>query len=475
MKSTVTTQAIAFVAAFVVGCACTLAACATSNGDASSSSSAGGATTDAADGACVLCVTDGDCGGGLCVQLGGDSYCAPACPSGNECSTDRSCMPASTVEGVQASACIPRTARCGDGAGTGSSPAPAPAPNGRCGTLSGPDVTAACNSCGTHPCQANGCYGGWWCNTASSRCQAPPTTCPGAGDGGAVHIDAGGPVNGAVGPNGGTVSRLFFAVVGDTRPPVINDTKAYPTQVVTQIYADLEGSSPRPSFAVSTGDYLFSTANGTQAAPQLDIYEKARAGYSGVVFPAMGNHECTGAVDSNCGAGNKDGVTANYSAFLAKVLAPVGKTSPNYVVDVNATDGSWTSKLVFVAGNAWATTDTAWLDGVLARPTTYTFIVRHEPKAASQAPGAHDSEIVMAQHPYTLAIVGHTHTYGRTGQRQVTIGNGGAPLTGGVNYGYGLIQQRADGAIQVDMVDYATGQLDTAFRFAVHADGSSAP
>ena len=144
-------------------------------------------------------------------------------------------------------------------------------------------------------------------------------------------------------------------------------------------------------------------------------------------------------------------------------------------MDVNASDASWTCKLVFVAGNAWGPGDNAWLDGVLARPTTYTIIVRHEPKAADQAPGAHDSEILMANHPYTLAIVGHTHTYGRTGQRQVTIGNGGAPLTGGVNYGWGLIQQRSDGALQVDMVDYATGQLDLGFRFAVHPDGSSAP
>ena len=81
----------------------------------------------------------------------------------------------------------------------------------------------------------------------------------------------------------------------------------------------------------------------------------------------------------------------------------------------------------------------------------------------------------MANHPYTLAIVGHTHTYGRTGPRQVTIGNGGAPLTGGATFGFGLIQQRADGAIQVDVIDSATGHADTAFRFALHADGSPAP
>ncbi len=472
MKSSLRTHALAFGLSFAIGCGSVLAACATSAGDTAAPAASDEAGANAG---CALCVTDNDCAGGLCVQLAGDSYCAATCPNGTECASDHACTPASTIEGVQANVCVPRTAICGDGAGTGTAPAAPPPPTGMCGTLAGPDLAAACKSCGSRPCQANGCYGGWWCNTATSRCQPAPSECSPAGDGGAVHIDAGGPLTGAVGPNGGTVSRLFFAVIGDTRPPVINDTKAYPTQVIRQIYGDLEGSTPRPSFAVSTGDYLFSTANGTAAAPQLDLYASARALYSNVVFPAVGNHECTGAVTSNCGAGNADGVTANYSAFLAQVLAPIGKTNPNYVVDVNASDGSWTSKLVFVAGNAWSPGDYAWLEGVLARPTTYTIIVRHEPKAASQAPGARDSEIIMAGHPYTLAIVGHTHTYGRTGQRQVTIGNGGAPLTGGVNYGYGLIQQRSDGALQVDMVDYSTGQLDLGFRFAVHPDGSSAP
>jgi hypothetical protein len=39
---------------------------------------------------------------------------------------------------------------------------------------------AGCTSCKTSnkPCQANGCYGGWWCNTATNRCRKPPTVCP---------------------------------------------------------------------------------------------------------------------------------------------------------------------------------------------------------------------------------------------------------------------------------------------------------
>ena len=76
----------------------------------------------------------------------------------------------------------------------------------------------------------------------------------------------------------------------------------------------------------------------------------------------------------------------------------------------------------------------------------------------------------------TLAIVGHSHTYARTGSREVTIGNGGAPLTSpSANYGFGLVQQRTDGAIQVDAVDYATMKRDPSFVFAVNPDGSVAP
>jgi hypothetical protein len=57
----------------------------------------------------------------------------------------------------------------------------------------------------------------------------------------------------------------------------------------------------------------------------------------------------------------------------------------------------------------------------------------------------------------------------------VIIGNGGAPLTGSGNYGWALLPQRADGAIQVDMIDDQTLQPDPSFRFAVTADGTAAP
>jgi hypothetical protein len=265
-------------------------------------------------------------------------------------------------------------------------------------------------------------------------------------------------------------------VVGDTRPANIDDNAGYPTAVITKIYQDMEGFSPKPSFGVSTGDYMFVTPGSGNSSTQIANYLGARAGFSNVMFPAMGNHECTGATASNCGSGNTDGITENYTTFLTKLLQPVGQSNPYYVINVNgASPATWTAKFVFVAANAWTSAQSSWLDSTLSQPTTYTFLVRHESASANTAPGVSPAEQIMSQHPYTLSIVGHSHTYQKSGAKEVIIGNGGAPLSGGVDYGFGLIQQRSDNAIQVDMIDYSTLQPDTSFEFAVNPDGTAAP
>lgn len=446
--------------------------CGASNATPSADAGAGPASSAT----CPPCVTDQDCNGGVCAQLGSDSFCAPVCPGGNECAADRSCMPVSTVTGDQVSACVSTAGDCAATTpGTDAGP-----PAATCPGLAAPTSTAPCTSCSGKPsCQTNGCYGGWWCNVATSRCQPPPTSCGGGGGGGggaSGPFDGGAPVTSTIGPNGGTSSRLYFAVVGDTRPGGIDDTKGYPTAIIEKIYTDIEALSPRPAFVVSTGDYMFASASGTQASPQLDLYLGARAKYSGTTFAAMGNHECTGATASNCGAGSANGITNNYTAFLDKLLGPIGKTDPYYSVHVDATDGSWTSKLVFVAANAWSPAQAAWLDAELAKPTTYTFLVRHESHSVTQAPGVAPAEQIMAKYPYTLSFVGHTHTYEHfSTSREVVVGNGGAPLTGSKNYGFAVAQQRPDKAVQVDMLDYSSLGADTSFRFAVKADGSLAP
>jgi hypothetical protein len=277
-----------------------------------------------------------------------------------------------------------------------------------------------------------------------------------------------------VGNTGGTVSRLYFAAVGDTRPANIDDTAGYPTAVITKIYQDMEGFSPRPMFGVSTGDYMYVTPGSGNSGPQVSLYTTARGNFSNVMFPAMGNHECNGYTASNCGSGNTDGVTENFTTFTSQMLAPIGQTNPYYVINVNGTGGAWTAKFIFVAANVWTSAQSSWLESTLAQSTTYTFLIRHESASANTAPGVSPAEAIMAKYPYTLSIVGHTHTYEKSGAKEVIIGNGGAPLSGGVNYGFGLLQQRGDNAIQVDMIDYTTLQPDTSFRFAVNPDGSAA-
>jgi hypothetical protein len=345
-----------------------------------------------------------------------------------------------------------------------------PPPSG-CPGWADPNTTASCSSCkqGSSGCQSNGCYGGWWCNTSTNKCQAaPPQNCGGGStDAGPPEVYDGG-VTGTIGANGGTESHLYFAVVGDTRPANEDDTSNYPTTVIDTIFADISKVSPMPPFVVSTGDYQFSNPNGSQANAQLSKYVAARGSYTGVQFPAMGNHECTGATASNCGSGNTDGITNNYTAFMNQLLAPIQKTSPYYVINVNASDNSWTAKFVFIAANAWDSTQSSWLSSTLAKTTTYTFIVRHEEASANTAPGVSPSETIMAKYPYTLAIVGHSHEYYHSsGSREVVIGNGGAPLSTSQNYGYALVQQLTNGNIQVDMYDYQSNTKDSKFEFSV--------
>src|SRR5262249_12058003 len=182
--------------------------------------------------------------------------------------------------------------------------------------------------------------------------------------------------------------------------------------------------------------------------------------------------ECTGYTSSNCGPGTADGSTSIYNTYLSKILAPLGVTTPYYSLLVKPASNAWSAKVVFVAANAWTSTQASWLDGVLAQPTTYTFIVRHEASNVTSAPGVTPSGQIIAAHPYTILIAGHDHTYKHVSQKQVLVGNGGAPLTSGSSYGYGIVSQRSDGAVQLSFYHYKTHALMDSF--AVNPDGSPA-
>jgi hypothetical protein len=389
----------------------------------------GGAQTDGASAGttCSTCTTDGDCGGGRCVRLGGGTYCAATCGGGGSCSSGDTCVSVETSGGANVQACVPPGECSGSSTNDGGGPG-----NGSSG---GKDGSAPYDSGSTQPV-------------------------------------------GSVGANGGTLSRLLFAVVGDTRPATYDDVGGYPTAVITKIFQDIQAQTPAIPFIVSTGDYQFSsTGQYSTAAQQLSIYTKARSTYAGVQYTAMGNHECTGADASNCGPNGKDGITSNYTAYMNALLAPIQKTLPYYVININATDGSWTSKFVFVAANAWDSTQSSWLQSTMAQKTTYTFVVRHEPSNSSGgAPGVSPSDSIVNQFPYTMMITGHSHTWDGFGYytaKQIIVGNGGAPLTNtSKNYGFAVISQQSDGTIMGDMLDYDSLQPSSKFHFVVTADGT---
>src|SRR5207248_158903 len=135
--------------------------------------------------------------------------------------------------------------------------------------------------------------------------------------------------------------------------------------------------------------------------------------------------------------------------FMTRMMNPSGFTNPYYDVKLAAQDGSWTAKIVVIAANAWDSAQSSWLDAALADPTTYTFVVRHESAYASTAPGVTPSEAIINRHPFTLKIVGHTHTYAHyASSKEVICGNGGAPLTSGRNYGFAIVERLASGVLQ---------------------------
>ena len=469
----------------LLACGGTSSTAATSPGGGGASaqggSSAGGSGASGASGnaaLCATCVTEAECGASQkCAQLGGSDVCASTCSAAQPCASGASCATVADYQGLQVDVCVPVTA-CGGGLGGAGGAGGGGAGGGggmpdTCGPLEGPSVAGCCMCPAGQACAPNNCYGGWFCNHDACKCQPPPdpASCPGSTTGGGGSGGSGPPPVGNVGPDGGTLDNLQFAIVGDTRPASFNDTPGYPTAIITQIWQAVE--SEQVPFAVMTGDYMF--AAGADCTKQLDIYLGARNQFSKTAFPAMGNHECTGATDSNCGQGNKNGITANYTAFLAKMLAPLGQKLPYYAIDVNATDGSWTSKFVFVAGNAWDQGQASWLMGVMAKPTTYTFVVRHESSLATTAPGVSPSDAIVHQFPGTLLLVGHTHTFAYYATaKQVITGNGGAPLSGASPYGYVVATRRPeDGAILFQAKDYSQKKVFKSFN--VFADGSVAP
>ena len=192
--------------------------------------------------------------------------------------------------------------------------------------------------------------------------------------------------------------------------------------------------------------------------------------FTNAVYAALGNHECTGATDSNCGTGNADGITKNYTAFMTKFLEPQGYTKPYYVVNLTAQDGTWTAKLVFIAANAWDSTQSAWLTTTLAQPTTYTFVVatkikhgkhgarRHAVGDDRQRAPVHAQDRRPHAHLQSLRV----RARGDLRQRRCAAGR--------VNYGYAIVRSCQSPARSCSSPSTTTRLHAVLDEFKVNAD-----
>ena len=250
------------------------------------------------------------------------------------------------------------------------------------------------------------------------------------------------PAGGTVGPTGGTVDRLAFMVFGDVRPGTSNDDAGYPTATITGIMQKAAGTPSE--FGIGTGDYMDASSS-SSVSTQLGYLLGAERMFPKTIFHAMGNHECTGSDSSNCPNGTE---SYNVRGFMMQLVPFAQK--PYYSVDIQTNSG--TAKFVFVAPNAWDSTQSTWLTQELSRPTQYTFVIRHQPLGDTSVQGAIDSDPIIAAHPLTIGFYGHYHEYRHMDANHVISGNAGAPLCSVCTnpwYGYIYVQQRLDGNIEV--------------------------
>jgi hypothetical protein len=275
----------------------------------------------------------------------------------------------------------------------------------------------------------------------------------GGGTGGSGGSSASG-----VGPTGGSVQLLHFAVTGDTRPPNCEDTAGYPTSVINGIADAFK--SKNAQFVVDLGDHMYVCNNTPSIAQaQMSLYMTAVHRYPGTWFMTMGNHECT---SGPCLLGSTN---ANYSAFMS-ALAPIS-SKPYYSFNVQTSAGRAT--FVIVADNAWDSAQSSWLTSTLTEADAnakYTLVFRHHPEGDTSVSTNSTSMAIIRQHKFAMFITGHTHTYHHMttdNGRDLVMGLGGAPLiAAGATYnGYAFVDQLASGNLQVTVYDVAGTVHDT--------------
>ncbi len=222
-------------------------------------------------------------------------------------------------------------------------------------------------------------------------------------------------------------------------------------------------SSKNLAFALDTGDHwkigkptadTQSQAQGV-ATQMMDLYTGATGMLGAPWYLTMGNHECWD---------NKnlcDVTDPILSTFMTYVTRQYSTTTPYYTFDVSTPAG--TATFVFVADTAWDPTQSAWLTATLTHgdASKYTIIAKHIPSSnTTDFPTNADEMAIIEAHQFSLLVDSHAHMYQAGGEagREVTLGLGGAPLDNPSTdaYGYGLVEQQADGTLKVTEYDAAT-------------------
>lgn len=251
-----------------------------------------------------------------------------------------------------------------------------------------------------------------------------------------------------IGPTGGTVDRLHFAVFGDVRPPLPDQTSAYPTTIITSVMDGIaEGHA---QFVIGTGDYMNENFCARCATDQIALLQSAERHYDGYVFHAMGNHECLTITSVNCPMQNE-------SAALRTFKTTLLPTRDSVYYDWHIQTSSGDAHFIATSPNAWNAAQQTWLDAALAQPARYTFVIAHEPPSAP-GPGttAIETSVATRAGGVTLRMYGHVHRYDHPVPNGIVTGNAGAPLSSFDTYGFAVIDQRDDDDIVVTAYSIGT-------------------
>lgn len=263
------------------------------------------------------------------------------------------------------------------------------------------------------------------------------------------------PPSGSVGPNGGSVDRLWFAATGDTRPGSCDATDQYPRAAVAQLASSMKALSVQ--FALDLGDHMFVCNQSLpEARQQMGFYMGAIAAGPATWWLTMGNHECGAAYSGGgCAVGRPD---ANFDAYLEALARP----RPWYANDVQTSLGL--ARFVVIADDAWGAEQAAWLESTLADADAharYTILARHHPVTGSRT-GPGEILAAIGRHKATLILTAHTHSYAHDGPRSAIIGLGGA----GPSTGFATVLQNADGTLTFTLHDASGNPLGAPWSVA---------